>query len=588
MISIVLPIYNEEKSIEKVIDSIRVFFNKKGQNYEIIAVNDGSQDKTGDILKIYKENIRVVTHAKNIGYGAALRSGFKEAKGDLIFFMDSDGQFDIKDINNFLEKIKDYDFIAGYRKERKDPRHRSIFANIFKFIVRILFGLKSKDIDCAFKLFKRDTLSKINLESNGALINLEIFILARQNGFNFIELPVSHFKRAEGKPTGGNFFVIFKAMANLMRFWWKNLDIQYKKIIGIAIVSIFAAFFIANIGFIIFENSFPTLQIWNRWDTVHYLYLAQNGYCNFSCIPEVEKFSIVFFPLYPLIVKIFSAFIKNYLLSALFVSNICFIFLLYFFYKLLRKDFSEEISFNSVLFLSIFPTAYFFHIGYSESLFLFLTIMSIYYARREKWLIASVFGMLACLARINGIVLLPVILVEYLLSKKFTLAKIKADIANLIIIPIGGLVYLFINYRIFGNPLQFTIFMKEHWYKYFAWPWDGISTAIKSISWRDPRDWLMVGFAEPVFAIIALILIILYFKKIRFSYLVYSFLTLFLVTSTSFLISIPRYVLSIFPIFISLAILSKKHIFLYYLIIIIFLMLQSVFLIQFTRGQWAF
>lgn len=221
MISIILPVYNEEKNIGRMIDSISDFFKKDNLIYEIIAINDGSQDKTEKVLNDYKKitNIIVISHNKNLGYGAALRSGFNLAKGDLIFFTDSDCQFDIKDITPLLAKIEENDFVIGYRKERKDPYNRILYALIFRLAARIFFGVKIKDIDCAFKLFKNYVLSDLNLTSDGALINLEILAKAKKRGYRFVELPVKHFKRTEGKPTGGSFKVIFRAVFQFFSLW---------------------------------------------------------------------------------------------------------------------------------------------------------------------------------------------------------------------------------------------------------------------------------------------------------------------------------------------------------------------------------
>jgi len=223
MISIILPVYNEEKNIGRMIDNISDFFKKISFPYEIIAVNDGSRDGTENVLNNYRKrkNIIIVSHNKNLGCGAALRSGFKLAKGDLIFFTDSDCQFDIKDIVPFLEKIKQVDFVIGYRKNRKDPYHRIFYALIFRFLAQIFFGVKVKDVDCAFKLFKNYVLSDAKLISDGALINLEILAKAQKKRYKFTELPVKHFERTEGKQTGGSFKVIFKAIFQFFPLWKK-------------------------------------------------------------------------------------------------------------------------------------------------------------------------------------------------------------------------------------------------------------------------------------------------------------------------------------------------------------------------------
>jgi len=223
MISIVLPAYNEEKNIGPAIDEISDFLNEINKSFEIIAVDDGSKDNTAEILEKYREkyHITVITHPKNLGYGTALRSGFAKAGGDLIFFTDSDRQFDIRDLKVFLEKIENYDFIIGYRKSRKDSFWRIFYASIFRFLSHLLFDVNVKDGDCAFKLFKKHVLKSLSLVSMGALINLEILAKAKKKNYKFIELPVKHFPRQYGKQTGGSPKVLFKALFNIFLLWMK-------------------------------------------------------------------------------------------------------------------------------------------------------------------------------------------------------------------------------------------------------------------------------------------------------------------------------------------------------------------------------
>jgi len=224
MISIILPAYNEEKNIGFMIDNISTFFKNINLSYEIIIVNDGSEDRTEKVLNEYKKinNIIVVSHIKNLGYGATLRDGFNAAKGDLIFFTDSDRQFDIKDIIPFLDRIKENDFVIGYRKKRADSQMRILNASILRLLALISFKVKVKDVDCAFKLFNSYVLSDLNLVSDGALINLEILAKAKKRNYKSIELPVQHFERTEGKQTGGSLKIIIKAISQFFPLW-KNI-----------------------------------------------------------------------------------------------------------------------------------------------------------------------------------------------------------------------------------------------------------------------------------------------------------------------------------------------------------------------------
>lgn len=219
ILSVVLPAYNEEENIGIVLDDVFAYLNKNRILGEVIVINDGSRDRTLELLNNYSEkinNLVIVSHPKNLGYGAALRSGFAKATGDLIFFMDSDRQFDINELGLFLYKIKDYDFLVGYRKNRQDQRHRILMAGIFRYITRVLFGIWVRDVDCAFKLFKKDVVKGVPLISDGALINLEIFARAERKGYKFIELPITHFPRQGGASKGATIRVIFKALINVL------------------------------------------------------------------------------------------------------------------------------------------------------------------------------------------------------------------------------------------------------------------------------------------------------------------------------------------------------------------------------------
>jgi len=213
-----------------------------------------------------------------------------------------------------------------------------------------------------------------------------------------------------------SFKIIFKQIKN---------SLLLKELLALGLISIFSNFFISFILFIITQNSFPhLLEIWNRWDTPHYTDIAQNGYQNFG----ESRFFIVFFPFYPLLIKFFHFIFSNYLLSALIVSNIAYIIALIFFYKLVLIDYQKKIALRTIFYFTIFPTAYFLHAGYPESLFLAVSIASFYFARKEKWFLSGILGMLASLTKINGIILFPALFVEYLHQKKFKIKGIKINI----------------------------------------------------------------------------------------------------------------------------------------------------------------
>lgn len=219
-ISMVFPAYNEEQNIEKAITLARQAASKHFANVEIVVVNDGSADGTHDILERLRaesgDSLTAIHFPRNRGYGAALRTGLYAARGDLVFFSDSDLQFDLQEIPRLLEWIHDYDIVAGYRFKRADPWIRRLNAWGWRTLVRMLLGLKVRDIDCAFKLFRRDVFSRVQMVAVGAMINTELLSLASQAGLRIKEVPVSHYPRTAGTQTGAKLSVILKAFRELL------------------------------------------------------------------------------------------------------------------------------------------------------------------------------------------------------------------------------------------------------------------------------------------------------------------------------------------------------------------------------------
>lgn len=213
-LSVVLPAYNESENIEKTVTHAVSYLKGTFRDYEVIVVNDGSIDGTPEIVeRLATSNPRIilVNHPKNLGYGSALRSGFERASLDYIFLMDSDGQFDISDIDRFIPFLESYDVVVGYREKRADPFIRSLNARLYHLFIRLLFGLKLKDIDCAFKMFPRSVYRAVRpIESGGALFSAEFLVKLRQKGFTIREVPVRHFPRRFGRQTGANLKVIIR------------------------------------------------------------------------------------------------------------------------------------------------------------------------------------------------------------------------------------------------------------------------------------------------------------------------------------------------------------------------------------------
>jgi glycosyltransferase involved in cell wall biosynthesis len=232
-LSIVLPAYNEEANIETVVRGVASFFNGRGIDYEIIAVNDGSRDRTGEILQRLKAELpqlRPQEHVQNRGYGAALRTGFEAAGKCYVFYMDGDGQFDIKDIDQLLPLASEDCIVTGYRIERRDPFVRRLNAKLFGgFLVRILLNVRVRDLNCAFKLIPKKVLNAITLESTGALINAELYGRAVRRGFGIREVGVHHYPRTAGVQTGAHLRVILRAFYDLFRLRQKIIADQRRE-----------------------------------------------------------------------------------------------------------------------------------------------------------------------------------------------------------------------------------------------------------------------------------------------------------------------------------------------------------------------
>lgn len=220
-ISAVMPAFNEEANLEQSVGRMARALEVNARGFEIIVVDDGSQDGSAALLERLRgahPNLRVVRHPVNRGYGAALRSGFDAARFGWIFLMDADNQFDPAEVELLLARMADADIVAGYRKHRRDPRLRRLNAWAFFTMVRLLFGRLVRDVNCAFKLMRRDLIIHMALHSEGALINTEILVLARQLRARVVEVPVEHYPRTAGQQTGAKLTVVLKAFRELFAF----------------------------------------------------------------------------------------------------------------------------------------------------------------------------------------------------------------------------------------------------------------------------------------------------------------------------------------------------------------------------------
>jgi glycosyltransferase involved in cell wall biosynthesis len=217
-LSLVFPVFDEEENIGRLLDEALALAPLLAAEFEIVVVDDGSRDGSASVVDRLRERdprIRLLRHAANRGYGAALRAGLREARGELVFFSDADLQFDLDELATLLSHAREFDIVAGYREPRRDPSGRLVLAWGWGTLVNQLFGLGVRDIDCAFKVFRRPVIEAIPIASVGAFINTEILVRARQAGFRIHQVPVSHRRRRHGRQSGARPRVILRALIEL-------------------------------------------------------------------------------------------------------------------------------------------------------------------------------------------------------------------------------------------------------------------------------------------------------------------------------------------------------------------------------------
>lgn len=224
-LSVFFPAYNEEENIRKTVTDAKRILLKVADVWEIIVVDDGSSDKTEEVVKKLSkkdERIRLIKHKKNRGYGGALKTGYEKSKYKLIAFTDSDGQFDFSEITKFLKLANDADLVLGYRLKRADSIIRKIYTRGWAMIPRVLFGMKVTDYSCGFKLIKSDVYQNIQpLVGEEKVTQIEMLVKAKRQGFKFAEVGVHHYPRVAGTQTGANIKVVVRSVLDLLKLWMK-------------------------------------------------------------------------------------------------------------------------------------------------------------------------------------------------------------------------------------------------------------------------------------------------------------------------------------------------------------------------------
>lgn len=222
-LSIALPCFNEEENLPATIEDVHGWMDRRDIEGKIIAVDDGSRDGTGAVLRRLQDRyprLRIVTHEANRGYGAAVRSGCDAAVTEWIGFMDSDGQFHAEDFDKLLLSSGTYSLVVGRRRKRADPFLRKVNAKCFGLLAWLVFGVWVRDINCAMKVFRHDLWQRIRpLHATGALFNAELFVRARRAGVRWHQIDVSHYPRTKGLQTGASPVVILRMFRELGKLW---------------------------------------------------------------------------------------------------------------------------------------------------------------------------------------------------------------------------------------------------------------------------------------------------------------------------------------------------------------------------------
>jgi hypothetical protein len=324
------------------------------------------------------------------------------------------------------------------------------------------------------------------------------------------------------------------------------------------------------------------LSIWNRWDGPQYLLIAQHGYA----AAGDQRLALAFFPLYPWLIRLTTIVVRDAVLSAFLISTIASVVAGVALVRLFAIDCPRHLARRAAWFLFIFPTSYFMHIDYSESVFLALVLASFVAARRERWMAAGVLGALAVLTHDNGILLVPALAADALWELWET-RRFNPRWLWIGVVPLGFVVYGLVNYNATGDPLAFLSMEREHWSNTLMAPWHGISVNLGVAHDWDPSQAAMIGTQVLFYLAVGLAGAIAAAFLLRPSYAVWMALNWLLFASQSWDISAPRLTLAMFPLFLLIAMLARKR---YWdtAITVWSLLWLGLFASEFVRGHWAF
>jgi len=325
----------------------------------------------------------------------------------------------------------------------------------------------------------------------------------------------------------------------------------------------------------------PLLAVWGRWDAVHYLEIAMRGYYGTD---------MAFFPLYPALIRIVGTFLGYDLIAGLVISNVALFFGLLFFYKLVAHQYDRSVARHAIFYISIFPTAVFFSAVYTESLFFALTVAAFYYIRERKWLAAGILGGLAALTRVEGVLLAVPFAMEAVSAVGWgnlvaSPRRFWRAIVGFALVPFGLLVYMAILWVLRGDPLYFT-HVQVHWNRHLAPPWASLWRSIVMIAHPHNAQAAVGQAVELAFTILMLAVLIAGVRLLRPSFLVYMALSILIPMSTSSLMSMPRFALVLFPLFLVLALWGRRA-WVNTAIVAFSLPLLGLFTVLFVNWYWV-
>lgn len=225
-LSVFFPAYNDAGTIASLVMTAVQVAGTLTPDFEVIVVNDGSRDDTPRLLdqlaRIYPDHVRVVHHEQNRGYGGALRTGFATATKDWVFYTDGDGQYDPSEVTALWTKMADdVDWVNGWKISRSDPAYRIVIGRLYHHVVKTLFRLRVRDVDCDFRLMRRRIFETVHLEKDSGVICVEMMKKFQDAGFRVAEHPVHHYHRAHGRSQFFNFARVFRTLVDLMKLWWQ-------------------------------------------------------------------------------------------------------------------------------------------------------------------------------------------------------------------------------------------------------------------------------------------------------------------------------------------------------------------------------